>query len=141
MADARFGWEICSPLQGAVVASAAGGKLAAPAASFLSVDQPGVVITDVKQADFGIGHIVKFQEVAHAATPAVGLHTGALAFYRIKETTPLESDVRTLLDPLVTGGTGQRDFTFAMGAGETKTLRVEYTGSLPPSRVADWAMY
>ena len=95
--EARFGWEICTPLLAKELPVAAGGTLTANSQSFFSVDAANVVITSIKKANFGDGLIIKLQEIARSPSTEVVLSSDYFdRLYSAKETTPLEEDIRTL---------------------------------------------
>jgi alpha-mannosidase len=137
--DARFGWEVSTPLIGRVVPAATGAKLTGPVQSLLSLNVPNIIITDVKQADFGAGIIVKLQEISKTPLTNVVLSSEVLTFSRITATTPLESDVQVLFQSAVGGNGGVRSFAFPMTGSEIKTLRVEYTPGT--SGISEWELF
>lgn len=137
VADARFGWEFCTPLVARYVASAAIGTLAPPARSFLSVDAQNVAITGMKKADFGAGHIIRLQELIGASATTVTLHSDGFLLSRITSVTPLENDVQALYSETGTGGV--TSFALPIGASEGKTLRVEFNPVF--SGIQNWARY
>ena len=64
----RFGWEARSPLIVQGLASGNTGALPAEGLSFLSVDQPNVLIQAVKPAEDGQGLVVRLREIAGRET-------------------------------------------------------------------------
>jgi alpha-mannosidase len=73
----------------------------APAASFLSVDVPDVVVSDVKQAEDGNDLIIRCYETAGRATKA-SLDLGLVHRHWTGEFHPLE--IKTLRVPLTAAG-------------------------------------
>lgn len=67
VASTRFGWETHVPIESVWLKEGSGGPLPAGAASFLSVDQPNVVIQAFKKAEDGDGWIVRLREIAGRA--------------------------------------------------------------------------
>lgn len=66
----RMGWEAMTPLESDDVhASTSAGALPQEAASFVSIDQPGIVMTTWKLAEDGDGSILRLQDTSgHAAS-------------------------------------------------------------------------
>ena len=69
-ASARFGWAASNPLLGVVVQANPQGPLSEQPTSLLAVDEPGVIVIGVKQADEGRGLVVRLWEVTGQATTA-----------------------------------------------------------------------
>jgi predicted outer membrane repeat protein len=94
--EARFGWEICTPLLAKELPAVAGATLTANSQSFFTLDAPSVVITSIKKANFGNGLIIKLQEIARNPSTEVVLSSDYFdRLYSARETTPLEEDIRT----------------------------------------------
>jgi hypothetical protein len=136
VADARFGWEVCTPLQAKVVPAAAGGKFTSDAASFFDLSVPNVIVTSVKKADFGTGIIMKMQEISGAAATPVVIGSSALQIQAAQPTTPLEADTGAPLT--VTQNAGRSEVAFAMGPREIRALRLTIS---PAAGVNDWPIY
>lgn len=132
VADARFGWEICSPLQGRVVAASPGGVLGGSALTFLTVDVPNVLITSIKKAEFGTGLIVKLQEIGGVKSNRVTLTSEAFGFARVQPVTPLEAEtgVPLVSKPMSQPAPGKVGLT--MGAREIACLRIITAPLAPP---------
>ncbi|MEI7634038.1 MAG: hypothetical protein WCK47_07135 [bacterium] len=141
VADTRFGMEVCTPIQPRVVAAASGAMLPAQAMSFLSVDQPNIMICGIKQANFGLGQIVKLREVSGEPLTNVVIQSQVFPFNRVTETTPLEQDIQVIFDQSAAAGAPQDDAAFTMKASEIKTLRIEYGAPYPPTEITDWTLY
>lgn len=119
--EARFGWEICTPLLAKELPVAAGGTLTANSQSFFSVDAANIVITSIKKANFGNGLIIKLQEIARSPSTEVVLSSDYFdRLYSARETTPLEEDIRTLSQ----SGQEQALVNLNMGGGEILCLRL-----------------
>ena len=69
-ASARFGWAASNPLLGVVVQANPQGPLSEEPTSLIAVDEPGVIVIGVKQADEGHGLVVRLWEVTGQATTA-----------------------------------------------------------------------
>ena len=140
VAESRFGWEVCSPLQTKMAPAAGGGIFTESSLSFFSVDPANVIITSIKKADFGDGLIVKLQEIAGTETTAVTLASDIVPFYRVQPVTPLEDDygIPLLLAP--PSGDPPHEVSFSMDAREIMCLRILTTGE-PPTRVDFWHFY
>jgi hypothetical protein len=124
VADARFGWEVCSPLQGKVVPARTNGILPEKSLAFFRVDVPNVLITSIKKADFGSGLIVKLQEIAGVTSNRVTLSSEAFGYSRVQPVTPLEADVGP---PLLANAVSNRAppcIRFTMGSREIASLRI-----------------
>lgn len=121
--EARFGWEVCTPMLGRHLPAATGGTVTGNSQSFFSVDVPNVIIIDIKKANFGKGLIVKLQEIAKTATTQVAFRSDyANKFYRAVKTTPLEEDIQTL--PL--SGQNQVLVNLTMARSEILCLRLDF---------------
>jgi hypothetical protein len=70
VASARFGWAASNPLLGIVVKANPQGPLPEQPTSLISVDEPGVIVTGVKEADEGHGLVVRLWEITGQATTA-----------------------------------------------------------------------
>jgi hypothetical protein len=115
VADARFGWEVSTPLL-AAVAPAGQGILTEPSRSFFSVDAPNVLITALQRADFGEGLIVQLQEIARKEA-RVTLRSEVFPVVAAWETTPVQDD----LQPLRV--CDDRALTLHMRPAQIRTLR------------------
>lgn len=124
-AEARFGWEVASPLQGRELVSAPGGVFTSAAQGFFAVDAPNVLITSVKKADFGTGLIVKLQEIAGASSTAVTLSSDLLGFNTVQAVTPLEENIGSPLPLKAVTVFPPKEVAFTMAAREIRCLRIE----------------
>ncbi len=70
VASARFGAEASNPLAGVAIEANPQGTLPDAPTSLLSVDEPGVIVVGVKQADEGHALIVRLWETSGRATTA-----------------------------------------------------------------------
>jgi alpha-mannosidase len=96
--EARFGWEVCTPMFGKELPAGSGEMmLTADSQRLFSVDAANVVITSIKKANFGNGLIIKLQEIARSPSTEVVLSSDYFdRLYSVRETTPLEEDIRAL---------------------------------------------
>jgi len=136
--EARFGWEICTPMLGRQLPAAAGGTITANSQSFFSVDVSNVVITDIKKANFGKGLILKLQEIAETANTNLSLSSDySDKFYRVFKTTPLEEDIETL----TLSGVSQKIVDVNMTDSEILCLRLDFEkmpGDFDADGDVDW---
>jgi alpha-mannosidase len=131
VADARFGWEVCTPLIAQYLPAGPGGIFGSDSRALFTVSAPNVVITDIKKADYGSGMIVKLKEIAGTSASATfaSWHFGIAGAWL---TTPLEEN---LAPASVTAG---QTISLSMAPGELVTLRLNV---VPPSSVPDWFLY
>lgn len=137
VAEARFGWEVCTPASARYVTAAANAKLITDSCSFIRVDKPNVVISSVKRADFGAGLILTLQEIGEQPMTEVMVQSDVLSFNRVTETTPLETDLQDL--PLDTSSI-RTSFAVSVKANEQKTLRLDYTARFAAAE-SGWELY
>jgi hypothetical protein len=133
VADARFGWEACTPMQCKVVPAAGGGVLTSNSEGFLRVSAPNVIITGIKKADFGDGLIVTMQEIAGAPSTPLTLSSDVLWFSAVQPVTPLEADAGPPLTVIPT-----QQVSFAVGQRGIVCLRLTVSGV---ASVANWMLY
>jgi hypothetical protein len=70
VASARFGWGVSNELIAVTVKANPQGPLPQQPTSLVSVDEPGVIVTGVKQAEEGQGLVVRLWELTGKATTA-----------------------------------------------------------------------
>jgi len=70
VASARFGWATSNPLVAIPVEANPTGKLAAPAASLVSIDEPNVMLVGTRRAGTGNGLLLRLWELTGRATTA-----------------------------------------------------------------------
>jgi hypothetical protein len=92
VADARTGWQACTPLLGRFASRNQGTLPIRTEVSFLSVDSPQVILYGLKLAEFGEGLILKSMETAGKPVTAT-LRTGPLSISGATQTTIDEQDL------------------------------------------------
>lgn len=70
VASARFGWEVASPLIGALADPNPNGPLAAPSGSLIEIAEPNVFLVGAKKAEVGDALVLRLWEVSGKATTA-----------------------------------------------------------------------
>jgi len=139
--ESRFGWEVAVPMRGMWLDAASGAPIATPATSYFSVDADNVIITDIKNANFAPGLVVKLQEVTNTLpVTEVTLSSEALRFSRVTEVTPLEDDIQIIAETLPEQGLPPNAVMVTLGPGEIRCLRIEIA-TLPQAGVCAWMLY
>jgi len=70
VASAQFGWAVSNPLVAIPVEANAAGKLAPPAASLVSIDEPNVILIGTRRSATGTGLLLRLWELTGRATTA-----------------------------------------------------------------------
>lgn len=135
--EGRFGWEVCSPMIARLI-PAGEGEISGASASFLSVDQQGIVLACLKKADFGTGLILKMHELSGTDHPLVTVRSQQFGFSQVTETTPLEENIQTIF--LAPEGSEPNWFETSVAAHEIRTFRLDVVSS-PVSSVPIWITY
>lgn len=120
--ESRAGWEICTPLVARLV-SPSGYEYLGDELSFFTVAESEVAIVSIKEADFGSGLILKIQELSGNPSSTATISSDYFGFLQVKETSPLEEDVATLLS--ASSGLEPTSFQVNLTGHEIKTLRLE----------------
>jgi alpha-mannosidase len=121
--DLRTGAGFCAPLVARTLPSAGKDSPFASLANkpLFSLSAPNVVVTEIKQAEFGEGWIIRMQEIAAKATKTDFL--SCFAFQSAREASPVEADARgSALKARAEGESTMISLQFK--ANETKHLRL-----------------
>ena len=70
VASAQFGWAVSNPLVAIPVDANPAGKLAAPAASLVSIDEPNVILVGTRRSTTGNSLLLRLWELSGRATTA-----------------------------------------------------------------------
>lgn len=138
--EARFGWEVCAPLQGKLVPSSKGANIKGDAVSFLSIDAANIMITSIKKADFNNGLIVKFQEIADENLTTATLTSDILRFDYVQPVTPLESDIGMPLLESKSSEPVKQNVQITMKAREISCVRI-LASLIPAIGTSLWMFY
>jgi hypothetical protein len=129
----RIGWEEATALENNVVTSQDKAQnlprqLNGKEESFLTVEDPNLLLEDWKPAEDGEGTILRFLDLGGASRTVV-VHTPLIDLSHVFETDAVERNQSNL--PL----TGKSTFQFTMHAHQIVTLRVIGNDVLPPPKL------